>query len=166
MNRKDVESLLLPCPFCGGKATVFQIDCSTNGNKYWTVGCALSNCRGEHSATAGPNLESEIGKWNHRASLQFGGLESFNGDDLIMSATSYYLGRQTISVDAHCQCLIRAWPRLSQGVREYVQRIVEDVFRREVILREMDPDFNPFGDACDRESWVNVRKCWTEKTSG
>jgi hypothetical protein len=88
------------------------------------------------------------------------GIESFSHDDLIMSATSYYLGRQTISVDAHCQCVVRAWPRLSGGVREYIQRIVEDVFRREELMQTMQPGWNPFGDACDRESWCKVRECW------
>lgn len=94
-----------------------------------------------------------------------GGLESFNGDDLIMSATAYYLGRRTISVDAHCQCLVRAWPRLSEGVREYIQRLVEGAFEREASVAELMPRYSGFGDACDRESWCKVRACWAEKAA-
>ena len=158
--------VLRPCPFCGGKGS------QPNGKVFVNI-THKQDCwilkRHEYYGFMTRVDEDDVA-WNERAAdssvSQFGGLESFNGDDLIMSATSYYLGRQTISVDAHCQCLIRAWPRLSENVREYVQRIVEDAFRRESILMSMDPAFNPFGDACDRESWVNVRKCWTEKTSG
>jgi|688.fasta_scaffold1084831_1 hypothetical protein len=91
-----------------------------------------------------------------------GGIHFFNHDDLIMSATSYYLGRQTISVDDHCQRLVKAWPVLSQGVREYVQRIVDNVFQRQEIMQAIQSDWNPFGDACDRESWCRVRECWSK----
>lgn len=92
----------------------------------------------------------------------FPGLESFNGDGLIMSATAYYLGRQTISVDAHCQCIIRAWPRLNQGVRDYIKSLVEHEFRREELAKERNYQVSYFGDACDRESWLSVRKCWQQ----
>jgi len=94
------------------------------------------------------------------------GIESFNTDDLIMSATSYYLGRQTISVDAHCQCLVRAWPQLSQGVREYVENIVEATFDQEANMQRIGRDWSPFGDACDRESWCKVRECWKRHAAG
>ena len=88
------------------------------------------------------------------------GVESFNHDDLIMSSTAYYLGRQTINVESHCQSIMRAWPRLSQNVREYIQRIVEDFFKRQEIVQSWQHDWNPFGGECDRESWQKVRECW------
>ena len=91
-----------------------------------------------------------------------GGIHFFNHDDLIMSATAYYLARQTISVDAHCQCVVRAWPQLSDNVHDYIQRIVEEVFQREEIMQTVQPGWNPFGDACDRESWCKVRECWAK----
>jgi hypothetical protein len=92
----------------------------------------------------------------------FPGLESFNGDDLIMSATSYYLGRQTISVDLHCMCIVRAWPRLNRGVQEYIRRIVDEAFRRDSLLSKSDQNVSHLGAACDKQSWEKVRACWLE----
>lgn len=88
------------------------------------------------------------------------GIESFNHDDLIMSATAYYLGRRTISVDAHCQCIVRAWGKLSQPVREYIQRLVDEAFRRDEMRRAKGDSFRELGYACDCESWSTVRKLW------
>ena len=90
-------------------------------------------------------------------------VESFNKNDLIMSATAYYLGRRTISVDAHCQAVVRAWPNLAQGVRDYIQTIVEATFNQELNMQRIGRDWSPFGDACDRESWCKVRECWAGK---
>ena len=88
----------------------------------------------------------------------------FDFDDLVMSTTAYYLGRRTINVDSFCDRLVKAWPDLSPNVRDYIQRIVEAEFSREAILKRLDDQFNPFGDACDRESWCKVRACWQEKS--
>jgi hypothetical protein len=87
-------------------------------------------------------------------------ISHFDTDDLIMSATSYYLGRRTGMVYVHCQCLIKAWPELSQPVKDYVKRIVECEFDREEILTRNELHFDLFGDTCDRESWCRVRELW------
>lgn len=151
--------VLRPCPFCGGKGS------QPNGKVFVNIthkpDCWILKRYEYYGGMT--RVDEDDPAWNERAEdSQFGGLESFNGDDLIMSATSYYLGRETISVDAHCQCLVRAWPRLSESVREYVQRIVEEAFRREALMQDLKPGYNPFGAACDRESWLNVRKCWQQ----
>jgi hypothetical protein len=88
----------------------------------------------------------------------------FDHDDLIMSSASYYLGRRTAMVGDFCDRLVSAWPYLSKPVRDYIQRIVESEFAREAILVKLDPTFNPFGNACDRDSWMEVRECWAMKT--
>ena len=80
----------------------------------------------------------------------------FDHDDLIMSTACYYLGRRTANVEDFCRRLVTAWPVLSQPVRDYVQRIVEDAFRRE----QRPLSFCPLGDDCDRASWCKVRACW------
>jgi hypothetical protein len=77
MNLADVESLLKPCPFCGGKATALMINANKTEKTYWTVGCAVSKCRGGHSATAGPVLETEIAEWNHRPAEQLDDLSIY-----------------------------------------------------------------------------------------
>ena len=88
----------------------------------------------------------------------------FDFDDLVMSTTAYYLGRRTINVDSFCNRLVKAWLDLSPNVRDYIQRIVKAEFSRELILKSLDNQFNPFGDDCDRESWCKVRACWQEKS--
>lgn len=94
------------------------------------------------------------------STITMNGIHFFNHDDLIMSATAYYLGRATISVDAHCQCVVRAWPVLSRGVREYIQRIVEEAFRRDARKMIKGEKSYELGEGCDRESWEKVRACW------
>lgn len=88
-------------------------------------------------------------------------LSCFDIDDLIMSSTAYYLGRRTILVDDFCRRLINAWPLLPDGVKQFVERIVEAEFSRETLVRQFQSDWTPFGDNCDRESWLNVRRCWS-----
>jgi hypothetical protein len=93
-------------------------------------------------------------------------LRHFDTDDLIMSTAAYYLGRQTINVGDFCRRLRRAWPELNENVRAYVQRLVESQFAREGVLRRLylAPDWTLFGDACDRDEWVAVRRLWAIKT--
>lgn len=59
MNQHDVESLLQPCPFCGGKAIAEM----SSGK--WLVACASRHCRG-HVGTYEWDLQNQIGKWNQR----------------------------------------------------------------------------------------------------
>lgn len=59
MNHDDVESLLLPCPFCGGKAITYS-----SGAK-WLVACSANKCRGNIGAY-GLNLQNQIAEWNQR----------------------------------------------------------------------------------------------------
>ncbi len=90
-------------------------------------------------------------------------LYEFDADDLIMSATSYYLGRTTANVGSHCDALVESWPQLSQPVRDYVRRIVEAAFERDDHCRSM-PDRGfalPLGHDCDREAWIRVRALWS-----
>lgn len=76
----------------------------------------------------------------------------FDADDLVMSATSYHLGRMTAMVEVFCQNLIESWPELPEKVRCYVRHIVEDAYRR-----------NQLGHDCDRRSWDGVRALWSEE---
>lgn len=59
MNKDDVESLLQPCPFCGGKAM------ADNCGAKWLVACKSRHCRG-HVGTYEPNLQNQIAQWNQR----------------------------------------------------------------------------------------------------
>ncbi len=88
----------------------------------------------------------------------------FDADDLIMSATSYYLGRRTAMVASHCDALVESWPQLSQPVRDYVRRIVEAAFERDDHCRSLA--FReyalPLGQDCDREAWLRVKALWSD----
>lgn len=76
----------------------------------------------------------------------------FEADDLVMSATSYYLGRMTAMVEVFCQNLVASWPELPEHVRRYVRTVVEGAYRR-----------NQLGHDCDRRSWDGVRALWSEE---
>lgn len=85
----------------------------------------------------------------------------FDVEDLVMSATSYYLGRMTGLVEVHCQRLINAWPSLSMNCQDYIRRIVETAFERdEAVKGGGELQYRPLGMECDRECWRKVRELW------
>lgn len=84
----------------------------------------------------------------------------FDIDDLIMSSTSYYLGRQTGNVETFCRNLSASWNRLPAHVQSYVRRVVNEAFSRDDIARSLCKEHLPLGADCDRVSWELVRKCW------
>lgn len=86
-------------------------------------------------------------------------------DDLIMSATAYYLGRRTIAVSDHVKWLFEVWEELEPHVQQYIERIVEDAIQRE---RNMFNSFGiayvngpgPLGEKCYRDCWILLRSKW------
>lgn len=91
-------------------------------------------------------------------------VEIFDIDDMIMSTTSYYLGRRTIQTGDFCERLVRAWPQLSGGVKRYVKTVVNNAFAHDDFVRNvMDVGTLPLGDDCDRASWETVRNLWREE---
>lgn len=86
----------------------------------------------------------------------------FDVDDLIMSATTYYLGRTTIHVADHCGKLIQAWSMLRPNTRSFIERVVEEAFARDDYCRgiETKPFLFALGHDCDREAWERVRSLW------
>lgn len=76
---------------------------------------------------------------------------AFDAFDLVMSATSYYLGRRTIAVDEFCRSLAESWHDLPANVQLYVTRIVEEAYSA-----------NRLGDECDKKSWDGVRALWRD----
>lgn len=97
-------------------------------------------------------------------------LQHFDANDLVMSATAYYLGRSTALVQSHCDSLIKAWPQLDQHVKDFVKRIVEDAIRRERwsftgdgILTTGSDYVPPLGHEMDRKMWLKVRQLWQAK---
>lgn len=110
-------------------------------------------------------------------------MKHFDQADLVMCGAAYYLGRTTIAVDDFCNRLVRAWDSLPEHVQDYIQRIVDEAFRRDDISREnlveqivVDKEadtiafipgrdcIHPLGNSCDRASWQKVRYCWALKT--
>ena len=90
-------------------------------------------------------------------------LENLDLDDLIMSATAYYLGRTTASVDQHCSGIVKSWGHLNEHTREFIQQIVERAFTRDDHERAFGLEPLSLGHDCDRESWERVRACWQLK---
>lgn len=100
-------------------------------------------------------------------------LQHFDANDLVMSATAYYLGRQTAAVHSHCERLIKAWPQLDKHVRDYIERIVESEFSRYDAVLESIKQMGelrtghsfvmPLGHDMDRKMWLKVRQLWKAK---
>lgn len=81
----------------------------------------------------------------------------FDVSDLVMSATAYYLGRRTANVGDFCRRLCLSWPSLPVAVQQFVERIVEEAYRRAART-----DRFALGNDCDRVEWDKVRRCWSE----
>lgn len=94
-------------------------------------------------------------------------LQHFNVDDLIMSATAYYLGRTSAMVESHCDAVIAAWPDLSEQTQSFIRRIVDEAFCRHARLAEVRADSSwagrPLGHDCDQQAWQKVRNLWSEQ---
>ena len=84
----------------------------------------------------------------------------FDVDDLIMSSTSYYLGRQTGNVETFCRNLATSSKTLPAHVQSHVRRVVNEAFSRDDVARSLCKEHLPLGADCDRVSWELVRKCW------
>ena len=94
-------------------------------------------------------------------------VEHFDVEDLVMSATSYYLGRMTTLVETHCERLVKAWPTLSTGCQDYIRRVVETAFERdEAVKGGGELQYRPLGMECDRECWRKVRALWNGGSDG
>jgi hypothetical protein len=93
-------------------------------------------------------------------------VSGFDLDDLIMSTTSYYLGRTTANVSEFCRALVESWARCPQPVQSYVRKVVESAFERDDFARRLRRESGdqygvmPLGHDMDREAWSSVRKCW------
>jgi hypothetical protein len=88
-------------------------------------------------------------------------VEHFDVEDLVMSATSYYLGRMTALVGTHCERLVKAWPTLSMNCQDYIRRIVENAFQQDEAIKDCSElQYRPLGQECDRVCWRRVRALW------
>lgn len=87
-------------------------------------------------------------------------IDFFDADDLIMSATSYYLGRMTANVSDHCRRLVAAWPHLKPATQDYIERIVESAFKLDRRDYAVGVNSSYLGMDCDRDAWLTVRACW------
>jgi hypothetical protein len=147
------------CDVCGSgppyKGTGFVLDPARKWWQFWKLlPCSACAGTGYHKPGSPPDIQ--VG--NHRSQQSY--VWEFDVDDLIMSATSYYLGRRTALVSEHCERLVVAWPSLPEHVRDYIKRIVEEAFRRDDIARKNRTQILPLGENCDRSAWESVRECW------
>mgnify|MGYP001225345786 FL=1 len=94
--------------------------------------------------------------------------ESDSLDDIIFWAFRYFIGRQTIATCCFAEDLARAYPLLSDKIKNLIKRELEEEFRRDDKEREAaakenkKPRWLPLGADCDRESWEYVRRAYTQ----
>ena len=86
-------------------------------------------------------------------------LKIFDLEDLIVSTTSYYIGRQTILVSSFCGCICDSWSILPKTVQGYIQNIVERAYAK--YDRGLK---SALGSDCERKSWDMVRALWKAKS--
>jgi hypothetical protein len=90
-------------------------------------------------------------------------VRNLDRDDLLIPATRYYIGRQTIATTAHAQALAEKWNEINPNVRNVIRTDLEDAFRRDDLMRAdpvCSPSYYPLGADVDREAWERVRKAW------
>lgn len=90
-------------------------------------------------------------------------MRALDRDDLLVPATRYYMGRQTIAVTAHCEALAAAWPVLPKQIKDTIRRDLEDAFRNDDRMRAdpvCSPSYYPLGADMDRRAWELVRSAW------
>lgn len=65
-----MQPLLLPCPFCGGAATLEEVENESVGISSWTVGCdelgGSIQCIGYLSTTTFARKIEAVNAWNMR----------------------------------------------------------------------------------------------------
>lgn len=69
MTAHDVNAdVLLPCPFCGGEAVLFDLEHDTAGT-YWKVCCNANadDCPADACSVDKPTREEAVAAWNTRA---------------------------------------------------------------------------------------------------
>lgn len=69
MGNSESDTEILPCPFCGGAATVEEVEeKSTPNGVRFSVGCASdeADCMGYQSLTTFPRRSDAIVAWNKR----------------------------------------------------------------------------------------------------
>ena len=89
--------------------------------------------------------------------------ERFYGgaDELVFWAFRYFLGRMTIATCQFAEDLSRAWPLLSEHVRDLIRKELDEAFRRDDQERAKDRARPyPLGMDCDREAWQKVRDAY------
>jgi hypothetical protein len=63
---------LLPCPFCGGEAGLFEVKGIGNDLLGYTVGCTEAHCEIRPSITKDLDKEGVIKAWNTRTPKERG----------------------------------------------------------------------------------------------
>ena len=79
---------------------------------------------------------------------------------MVITATSYCLGRMTYIVGDCASWLIKIWPFLSVQTQNIIKRDLEEAFTRDDEDREAGREYKALGNDCDRAEWERVRKLW------
>ncbi len=89
-------------------------------------------------------------------------LRGFDLHMLMIAASRYFIGRQTIATSGFSGELASAWPLIPKRIRDGIQRDLEGNFARDDEARAEGRDYKPLGADCDRQGWERVRAAWVE----
>lgn len=83
-----------------------------------------------------------------------------SAEELLIPATRYYLGRQTIATCAHADELAAQWGQIDPMRQSILRRDIEEAFRDDDRDRARNSIVLALGADCDRLAWEKVRKAW------
>jgi len=81
-------------------------------------------------------------------------IDFFDVDELIHCSFRYFLGRRTIATCAFAKDLSKAWDYLKPITRKMIGRELLKAYEE----AEINPEWKPLGDDCDREAWDLVKE--------
>ncbi len=87
-------------------------------------------------------------------------LLAFDAHEMLIFATRYCTGRQTIAAASFARELAEAWPTIPSHTQRVIQRDLTDAFKDDDEARARGETYRPLGMDCDREAWEMVRQAW------
>jgi len=112
----EAESQLLPCPFCGGKATLYAMpETGQNDHDVYYVQCDNPQCMGKNTSLHFSSEDEAINAWNTRAKRDWVKAER---SEVTAAKTMAGIQRWIDMYNEECKELWTLVDRLAQAMKE------------------------------------------------